>query len=201
MQIDPKDHDPARIYQLMTSVIAPRPIAWVSTVSRDGVVNLAPFSYFNGVTSKPPLVSIAVGRRRGGARKDTAHNASTTRELVINVVTEAELDTMVATSAEHPPEVDELALAKLTPVPSVTVKPPRVAEAPIQLECRTHAIYEVSPGIVDLLIAEILLVHVADGLTVRDDLYIDAQSYRPVARLGGDDYTTLGTVRQVKRPR
>lgn len=200
MQIDPREHDSARLYQLMTSVIAPRPIAWVSTLSREGVRNLAPFSYFNGVTSKPPLVSIAVGRRRG-ARKDTANNASATRELVINVVSEPLLDTMVLTSGEYGPEVDEFELAKVDTLPSVKVKPPRVAAAPIQLECVTREIFEVSPGIVDLVIAEIVLFHVADGLPVRDDLYIPAQSFRPVARLGAHDYTTLGAIREVPRPK
>jgi flavin reductase (DIM6/NTAB) family NADH-FMN oxidoreductase RutF len=199
MQIDPGTADSARLYQLMTSVIVPRPIAWVSTVSRDGVLNLAPFSYFNGVTSRPPLVSIAVGRRRG-ERKDTARNASTTRELCINVVTESQLEKMVKTSGEYPPEVDEFAIAGVTPVPSVKIKPPRVAEAPIQLECKTREIFEVSPGIVDLVIAEVVLFHIADDLPIDDEMFIPSESFQPVARLGGNRYTTLGSIREVKRP-
>lgn len=200
MQIDPKDYDSARIYQLMTSVIVPRPIAWVSTLSKDGVPNLAPFSYFSGITSQPPLVSIAAGRRRG-ARKDTTNNASSTGELVINIVTEAQLENMVRTSGEYPPELDEIELVGVTPLPSIKVKAPRIAEAPIQLECLTRQILEISPGIVDLIIAEIVLVHVADGIPVSDNLFIPTESFQPVARLGGQRYATLGSIRDIERPR
>ncbi|MBM4357237.1 MAG: flavin reductase family protein [Deltaproteobacteria bacterium] len=200
MQIDPKDHDATRLYQLMTSVIVPRPIAWVSTLSRDGVPNLAPFSFFSGLTTTPPLVTIAAGRRRG-ARKDTTNNASATRELVVNLVTEGQLDAMVKTSGEFPPEVDEIALAGLTPLPSVKVRPPRIAEAPVQLECKTREILELSPGIVDLIVAEIVHVHVADGIPVGEDLSIPTEALRPIARLGGACYTTLGTIVKVERPR
>jgi flavin reductase (DIM6/NTAB) family NADH-FMN oxidoreductase RutF len=181
------------------SCVTPRPIAWVSTISKGGVHNLAPFSYFNAVTSKPPLLSIAIGRR-GGKRKDTADNASTTRELVVNVVTEPNLDKMVLTSGEYPPEVDEIALAGLTPVASVKVKPPRIAEAPISMECRTREIFEVSPGIVDLVIAEIVLFHIADTLPVDERLSIPAELLRPVGRLGGIDYAFLGEIKKVPRP-
>jgi flavin reductase (DIM6/NTAB) family NADH-FMN oxidoreductase RutF len=200
MQIDPKDHPPQRIYQLMTSVIVPRPIAWVSTLSREGVLNLAPFSFFNGITSKPPLLSIAVSRRRG-LRKDTAHNASTTREFVVNVVTDPHLDRMVETSADHPPEVDEFALVGLTAIDSVVVKPPRVAEAPVQLECRTREIVEISPGIVDLVIGEVVMFHVSDELAVDDELRVSAAALRPIGRLGANEYTTLGDVKRVDRPK
>ncbi len=200
MQIDPRDHDPRHLYALMTSVIVPRPIAWVSTVSREGVPNLAPFSYFNAVTSKPPLVSISVGRR-AGKRKDTAHNASSTGELVINVVTEALLEPMVATSGNYPPEVDELALCGLTPIPSVLVTPPRVKEAPVQLECKTREIFEVSPGIVDLVIAEIVMFHVADELPIDADLRISGAALDTVGRLGGTEYRVGGAVRRVEPPK
>lgn len=200
MEIDPKEHDAARLYHLMTSVIVPRPIAWVSTVSRDGVPNLAPFSFFSGLTSTPPLVTIAAGRRRG-MRKDTTNNASSMRELVINLVTESHLDAMVLTSGEYPPETDEIALAGLTPLASVKVRPPRIAEAPVQLECTTREILELSAGIVDLIVAEIVYVHVADGVPVGADLSIPTEALRPVGRLGGSHYTTLGAVREVERPR
>jgi len=200
MQIDPKDYDPKRLYFLLMSCVTPRPIAWVSTRSRDGVRNLAPFSYFNAVTSKPPLVSISVGRRRG-QRNATAHNASTTRELVVNIVTEPQLEKMVQTSADYPPEVDEFERAGLTAIDSVLVKPPRVAEAPIQLECRTREIFEVSPGIVDLVIAEVVMFHVSDTLPIDDDLNIAAADLRPVGRLGRTDYAFLGAIHSVARPK
>jgi flavin reductase (DIM6/NTAB) family NADH-FMN oxidoreductase RutF len=170
----------------------------VSTLSREGVQNLAPFSYFNAITSKPPLLSIAVGRRRGH-RKDTAHNAASTGELVVNIVTEPNLEKMVHTAGEFPPEVDELTLAGLTPIPSMLVKPPRVAEAPVQLECRTREIFELSPGIVDLVIAEVVMFHIADNLPITDDLLISGEDLRTVGRLGGTEYLVGGEVRQVKR--
>ncbi len=200
MQIDPRDYDARRIYQLMTSVVVPRPIAWVSSLSRDGVLNLAPFSYFNAVTSTPPLISISVGRRRG-QRKDTAHNASSTREFVVNIVTEANLAAMNDTSGDYPPEVNEFEVAALTPIPSVRVKPPRVAEAPVQLECRTREIFELSPGIVDLVIGEVVMFHVADELPIDGDLHIPGGALRAVARLGGSDYATLGEIKSLPRPR
>lgn len=199
MQIDPKEYDSRRIYHLMTSVVTPRPIAWVSTVSRDGIVNLAPFSYFNAVTSLPPLLSISVGRRRG-QRKDTAHNASSTRELVVNVVTEPNLEAMVHTSGDFAPDVDELALAGLTAVPSVLVKPPRVKEAPVAMECKTREIFEISPGIVDLVIAEVVMFHVADELPIDDDLKISGAALRTVGRLGGDEYALQGELIKRGRP-
>ncbi len=200
MQIDPNDHNPQLIYQLMTSVIVPRPIAWVSTLSRDGVLNLAPFSFFNGITSKPPLLSIAVSRRRG-IRKDTAHNASSTGQFVVNVVTDPQLDKMVETSADHPPDVDEFASVGLTPIDSVAVKPPRVAEAPVQLECLTRQIVEISPGIVDLVIGEVVMFHVSDELPIDDGLRVPAAALRPIGRLGADEYTTLGDIKRVDRPK
>jgi len=199
MQIDPQEHSPRLIYQLMTSVIVPRPIAWVSTLSRDGVQNLAPFSFFNGITSKPPLLSIAVSRRRG-RRKDTTVNASATGQLVVNVVTDPQLEAMVQTSGDYPPELDELAAAGLTPVDSFKVKPPRVAEAPVQLECVTRQIIEISPGIVDLIIGEVVLFHVADDLAVDDGLRVAAAALRPIGRLGANEYSTLGEIKRVDRP-
>jgi len=196
MQIDPSDYDSRRVYNLMTSVVVPRPIAWVSTVSREGVRNVAPFSYFSAVTSKPPLLSIAIARR-GGKRKDTTHNASSTGELVVNLVSEPHLASMVQTAADLPPEQDELALAGLTAVDSVKVGPPRLAEAPVQLECRTREIFEVSPGIVDLVIAEVVLFHLDEAIEIDERLHVKSEALRPVARLGGDSYATLGRILHV----
>jgi len=200
MQIDPTDHPTRDVYRLMTSIVVPRPIAWVSTLSTQGIVNLAPFSYFSAVTSKPPLLSISVGRR-GGVRKDTAHNASTTGELVVNFVSREHLEAMVETSGDFGPEVDEFEEAGLSAVPSLRVKPPRVAGSPVQMECRTREIFEVSPGVADLVIAEVLLFHVADGIEVSDDLRIAASALDPVGRLGGSDYTFLGERRTLARPK
>ena len=200
MKIDPKEHDSRHLYQLLLSCVTPRPIAWISTVSRDGVRNLAPFSFYNAITSYPPLLSVAISRRNG-KRKDTAHNASSTREFVVNVVTESCLDAMVLTSGDYPPEVDEIALAGLTAVPSTLVKPPRVAEAPVAMECRTREIFEISPGIVDLLIGEVVMFHLADELPIDAELRIPPEALRPLARLCGDGYAALGALSSRPRPK
>jgi flavin reductase (DIM6/NTAB) family NADH-FMN oxidoreductase RutF len=200
MKIDPNAHSSRDLYQLLLSSVTPRPIAWISTVSREGVPNLAPFSFYNAITSRPPLLSVAVSRRQG-KRKDTAANASSTGELVVNVVTEACLDAMVLSSGDYPPEVDEISLAGLTPVPSSVVRPPRLAEAPIAMECRTREIFEISPGIVDLLIAEVVMFHVADELPIDDELRIAPEALRPLARLCGDGYAALGALSYRPRPK
>jgi flavin reductase (DIM6/NTAB) family NADH-FMN oxidoreductase RutF len=200
MRIDPNDYDSRRVYFLMMSAVTPRPIAWISTVSRDGVGNLAPFSFYNAITSRPPLLSVAISRRRG-QRKDTTVNASTTGEFVINVVTVGQLDAMVQTSGDYPPEVDELREAGLTAVPSEMVRPARIAEAPIAMECRTREIFEVSPGVVDLVIGEVVLFHVSDELPIDDDLRISAAALEPLCRLGGEQYATLGTILERPRPK
>lgn len=200
MKIDPNELRGRDIYRLMTSVVVPRPIAWVSTLSVDGVPNVAPFSYFNAVCSRPPLLSIAVGRRRG-VRKDTAENASRTGELVVNVVDRANIDKMVQTSGDYPPEVDEIALAELSPVPSERVAPPRIGEAPVQMECRTREIFEISPGISDLVIAEVVLFHLSDALVMDDEHMVNPSSLDPVGRLGGSQYSFLGELCSVDRPK
>jgi len=199
MLIDPNDLDSRRTYHLMTSIVVPRPIAWVSSQSRDGALNLAPFSYFSALTSKPPLLSISVGRRRG-VRKDTANNASSTREFVVNIVTEPNLEKMVQTAGEYPPEVDEFDKAGLTPVKSELVKPPRVAEAPVQLECRTREIIEISPGICDLVIGQVVMFHLADDLPLDENMRVPVDALRPVGRCGGSEYAFVGDIKNVDRP-
>lgn len=200
MIIDPKEQSSTAMYQLLMSCVSPRPIAWVSSQDRSGRLNLAPFSFFNAVSSKPPLLSIAVARRQG-QRKDTTNNASNTGEFVVNVVSEPWLDAMVASSAEVGPEVNEFELAKVTPAPCSLVKCPRVLEAPISLECRTREIFEISPAVTDLIIGEVIMVHVAEGLPIdTTTLAIPAEALHPVARLGRQDYGFLGTIRSVPRP-
>ena len=145
--------DPARepvqnIYKLMIGAIVPRPIAFVSSLDEHGVRNLAPFSYFTAVSADPPVVLFCPSVRRDDpqrglvAHKDTLLNVIATREFVINVVTDALVEEMNLTSAQVPPEVDEFDLAGLTPLPSELVKPPRVAESPVQMECRLRQIIE-----------------------------------------------------------
>jgi flavin reductase (DIM6/NTAB) family NADH-FMN oxidoreductase RutF len=194
MIIDPRDVSYQDCYRLMVGSIVPRPIALVSTVSPSGVRNLAPFSYFTAVASKPPTLCFCPGRRHpGGELKDTLENVEATREFVVNVVTVAMAEQMNKTATEYPPDVDEFGVSGLTPVPSERVTPPRVGESPISLECmleRVVHIGEPAAGGAALVIGEIVLFHISD------DVYaggrIDIERLDPLARLSGGDYASLG---------
>lgn len=187
-------------YAWMTATVLPRPIAFVSTVSLDGVVNLAPFSFFNGVSSTPPVLSVAIGPKRGGVSKDTIRNIEATGELVINVVPRAIAELMVKTSGDYAPDVSEFDISGLTRVPSRLVRPPRVGECPIAFECRCLQVVKVgAPDMATaLVLAEVVLLHVADD--VLTDGRVDPRKVDPVARLGGSLYATLGEVWEIQRP-
>ena len=186
-------------YHLLTQAIVPRPIALVSTVSVDGTPNLAPFSFFTGISSHPPTVCFTVARRRG-QKKDTVVNAEETGEFVINVVPEALAEAMNATSAEVAPEVDEFELARLTMQASMTVKPPRVNESPLALECRYIQTVELGtpPGQASLVIGEVLSFHVDDSLLTEGK--VDQTKLRVIGRLSGDLYCRTRDVFSMKRP-
>src|SRR5438132_7613937 len=135
MQFDPQIVVPQSIHKLLIGCVVPRPIAWVSSLSEDGIPNLAPFSFFMAVCNDPPTVAFSSGRRAGN-KKDTVRNIEYTQDFVVNLVDDALAEQMNLTSGEYPPEVDELAVTGLTAAPSVKVKAARVAEAPINQECR-----------------------------------------------------------------
>jgi flavin reductase (DIM6/NTAB) family NADH-FMN oxidoreductase RutF len=194
--IDPKSTAPAALYQFMISVVVPRPIAFVSTMSPDGRLNLAPFSYFNPLTNEPPLLGISINRRRG-ERKDTLRNVEETGEFVVNVVTEAIAERMVKTSGEYADDVDEFQIAEFTPAPSQIVRPPRVGESPVNMECRLHQVIEL--GATFFVIGEILLAHVDEAILT--DGRVDVAKLRPVGRLGGDGYSVVRDVLHLQRPR
>ncbi|MBN1966495.1 MAG: flavin reductase family protein [Anaerolineae bacterium] len=197
------DDLPARdAYRLMLSAIIPRPIAWVSTVGPDGTPNLAPFSFFTGVAGNPPVVLISVSAksaRFGGGIKDTLRNAQTTGEFVVNLVDEAHAEAMNQTAGEWPYGVSEFDLAGLEAMPSVEVAPPRVASAPVALECKVHQIIPVDGTTNTLLLGRVVRYHVRANL-LRENGLIDAMQARPLARLGGSEYATLGGVFALERP-
>lgn len=185
------------------SLIVPRPIGWVSTVSPDGIVNLAPFSFFNGLSDAPPMVMIACnGPGVRGARKDTLANIEDTGEFVVNLATEALTQQMNTSSATLPPEVDELALAGLTPAPSTLVKAPRVAESPAHLECthfQTVALPTTRPEVPNnMVIGSVVGVHIDDSILT--DGLVDTLKFRPLARLGYMEYTVVDNVFSMLRP-
>ncbi len=190
MTVDPKAERYVDVYKLLIGSIVPRPIALVSTISTEGVHNLAPFSYFTAISSRPALVCFCPGPRAAdSARKDTLRNICTSREFVINVVSEEIAEKMNLTSGEYPPEVDEFALAGLTPIPSDVVKPPRVAESHVNMECKLTLTIEFSelPGGGNLVIGEVVRLHVDDAIV--SNFKIDPDKLRAIGRMGGNSYT------------
>jgi len=186
LTVDPGSARHIDIYKLMIGSIVPRPIALVSTVSHDGIRNLAPFSFFTGISSKPTLICFCPGPRpAGGPRKDTLENISRTKEFVVNIVSEEIAEAMNLTAGEYPPEADEFAIAGLTAIPSDLVRPPRVAESHVNMECRLYLSIEFSelPGGGNLVIGEVLRFHVDDRIV--ENFKIDPDKLRAVGRMGG----------------
>jgi flavin reductase (DIM6/NTAB) family NADH-FMN oxidoreductase RutF len=199
--IDPKCHAPADIYKLMTGIIVPRPIAFVSSISASGIRNLAPFSFFTAISGNPPVVCFSpMIRGRDGSRKDTLNNVEATREFVVNIVSEDFAQQMNACSAEFPPEIDEFEVSGLTPIPSDLVRPPRVKESRAQMECRLLETVHVSakPLGGSLVIGEVLLFHIEDALF--DNFRIDPSRLRAIGRMGGPTYCRVTDRFDMPRP-
>lgn len=202
MEIDPSALEARSRHLLLTGLVVPRPIAWVSTVATDGALNLAPYSFFALVSSAPPTLVVSVGQR-AGAEKDTLANARATGELVVNVVSRRVIEAMNASSVETPPEHDEFAFAGVTPAPSRAVRPPRVAEALAHLEARVTRIVPVEndDGAVanHVIFARVVHVHVDDALFTPPHR-VDARGLDPVARLAGLGYAAMGDLFDLARP-
>ena len=199
MQLDPMTMAPTAVYKLLIGCVVPRPIAWVSTVDADGVNNLAPFSFFMGVCNDPPTIAFSSGPREG-QKKDTAFNAARAGEFVVNIVDDPLAEAMNLSSGEYPPGVDEFALTGLTAVPGVRVRAPRVAEAPISMECRLSQIISVGRGPHQLVFGEIVYFHIRDELYSAETGRIDMHRLHPVARLAGEMYGHVHDVYAMKRP-
>ncbi len=200
--IDPAQLDYNDIYKLMVGIIVPRPIAFVSTIDAAGVLNLAPFSYFTACGSNPPVVCFSTAVRAGArSHKDTLRNVEATGEFVVNVVSEEFAAQMNATAAEVPPEVDEFVLSGLTPLASDLVKPPRVAESKVQMECRLYQIVTVSekPGGGILVLGEVLRFHVLESLL--DGYKIDPDKLNAIGRMGGPTYVRTHDRFEMQRPK
>ncbi len=191
------------IYKLLIGAIVPRPIAFVSTVSAEGVGNLAPFSFFNAVSSYPPCLMISIARKSTGEKKDTLKNIEETGTFVVNCVSEWMVEPMNQASADYPYGVDEMAQVGLTAIPSVKVKASRVKEAAIQMECEVYRILEIGDGLsvgsTTLVVGRILLMHVAEAVYDQGKIRIDA--LKPIARLAGSSYSKLGEVFDLARPK
>jgi len=200
--VDPKEVGWLDTYKLMIGAIVPRPIAFVSTLSPEGIPNLAPFSFFTGVSANPPVICFCPMRRRGVVpHKDTLHNITATREFVVNIVSEEFAQQMNITSAEFPPEVDEFEAAGLTPIPSDLVKPPRVKESHVHMECKLYLVVEVGgvDGSGNLVLGEVVRFHIDDQYF--HDFKIDPDLLRPIGRMGGATYTRTTDRFDLQRPK
>ena len=202
MTVDPAASQPRDVYKLMVGAIVPRPIAFVSTVSADGVLNLAPFSFFTAISANPPVICFSpMIRSSDGQKKDTLRNIEATGEFVVNVVSEEFAAQMNVCSQEFPPEVDEFAVSGLTPLASEAVKPPRVAESHIQMECRLVQVVHVSPKPLggSIVLGEVLRFHVDDAIIA--NFAIDPDKLLPIGRMGGPTYTRTTDRFNMERPK
>ena len=178
-------------YRLMASAITPRPIAWVTSQSAEGVRNAAPYSFFNMMGADPPIVVIGMMRRADGTHKDSAANVIATGECVVNLVSEADAPAMNLTCIDAPPAIDEVALAGLTTAPSLAVAPPRIASAPVAMECRVHALHEI--GTTTLVIARVLHFHVRDEFYDPARRRLDTPAMQLVGRVHGTGFYARAT--------
>jgi len=181
------------------ALVAPRPIGWISTVGPDGVVNLAPYSFFNAISDKPPYVMFS-----SAGRKDTLRNAEETGEFVCSLATYDLRDQMNTTSASVAPDVDEMSLAGLTAAPSRLVKPPRVAESPVAFECTYFKTVELPAqngpaNQYAVVIGSVVGIHIDDDAIVEGR--VDVTRLRPIARLGYMDYAVVDSVFSLERPK
>jgi flavin reductase (DIM6/NTAB) family NADH-FMN oxidoreductase RutF len=204
MKVDPATISAGEAYGWQTATILPRPIAWVATINEDASANLAPFSFFTGVSSDPPTCLICVARRRkepDGQRppKDTWRNIERTGEFVVHVVNDALGHQMNLTAREFPYGTDEIAEVGLTKLPCDKVAPPRIAEAPVAMECKLERIVEVGRSGTAIIVGEILLWHVSDDLIVNGR--IDPHRLDAIGRMGGSSYARTRDMFDLVRPK
>ncbi|MEO8660087.1 MAG: flavin reductase family protein [Bryobacteraceae bacterium] len=187
--VDPNAEQPVNIYKLLVGVIVPRPIAFVSTLNAEGARNLAPFSFFTAISANPPVICFSpMIRSSDGQRKDTLRNIEATGEFVVNTVSEDFGERMNRCAPEFPPEIDEWVVSGLTPVPSDLVKPPRVAEARVSMECKLLQVVHVSdqPLGGSIVLGTVLRFHIAGDIIT--DFKVDPDQLRAIGRMGGPTY-------------
>lgn len=201
LSIDPKQQTERENYKFLIGSIIPRPIAFITSESENGVLNGAPFSFFNIVSSNPPMISVGI-QRKAGKRKDTARNIISKKQFVVHVVSEPFLKQINETAANLPAEESEIQQAGLTPVASTKISVPGIAEAKVRLECvLEHALplggEDDTPG-VDLIIAKVVQFHIDEE--IYEEGYINPEKLQAVSRLAGNDYATIGPVTTMARP-
>ncbi len=189
-QIDLLTLDPRDRYKLLTAVVIPRPVAWVTTLSTDGVVNAAPYSFFNLFGKDPALVVLGLENRPDGSRKDTSENIRATGEFVVNIATPALNEAMVATAAAYPSDYSEAEALGLATLPSAHVAAPRLADVPVAIECR-HTVTLGFSAERDIVVGEAIGLAARDGLIDLERMYVEWDGDYPVARLFADRYARL----------
>jgi len=202
LSINPEDRQVLEVYKLMSGIIVPRPVALVSTIDRDGVPNVAPFSFFSGVGANPPTVLFCPTLRSSGdSRKDTLRNVEQTGEFVINVVSGAIADAANAAAAEVGPEIDEFKIAGLTPLASEIVRPPRVAESPAHMECKLLQIIFTGqgPGAGVIVLGEVVRFHVHSEMF--DNFRVDPVKLNAVGRMAGNAWVNTHGLFELERPK
>ncbi len=202
MFLDFEKLSPRDGYAWMTQAITPRPIAWVSTISPDGVPNLAPFSFFQAVCSNPPTLMFVPTNTRDGAKKDTLRNIEAVPEFVVNLVNYALAAPMNATAATLPYGQSEFAYANVATAPSTKVRPPRVAASPVSFECTLDRIVTIGSGVGagNVVFGRIVALHADDAVLATDGKSLDPRKLDLIARLSGDYYTRTGELFTVPRP-
>ena len=201
MLIDVAHTDALDVYRRLVEIVTPRPIAWVTAVNPEGQVNLAPFSFYNAFSANPPVVVFSPNTRRDGSRKDTLRNVEATGEFVLNAAVEPLAERVNLSSKELPYGESEVDLTGLTLRPSVKVKPPRLAETPVNLECKVLQIVPIGKGplAANLVIGEVVAMHIDDAVLDAKGR-VDPRKLRTIARLGGDYYCRTTDLFEMKRP-
>ncbi|MDX3907009.1 MAG: flavin reductase family protein [Pigmentiphaga sp.] len=191
IRVDGEGLDPADAYRLVVGCVVPRPVAWITTRDAGGRVNAAPFSSYNYVATRPPMLAVNISTL-DGELKDTARNIVETREFVVNVATEADLEIMHASAAEYPPEISEPEALGIPLIPSHHVQPPRIASTPVQMECRLDQAIALGEGVNTLYIGQVVAFHLSPD--IYDGRRVNSAAMRPIARLGGPFYAALGEI-------
>ena len=201
MQIDISKTDVVAVYQMLVGLVTPRPIAWVTTLSKSGVVNLAPFSFFNAFGANPPVVVFSPTLKRDGGKKDTLINIEANGEFVINASTEQHADLINMSSKMLLPDESEVDMTGLSTLQSEKVKPPRLADVPFALECKVMQIIPVGTGAIsaNLVIGEIVMMHIDDAV-LDPKGQPDPRKIKAIARLGGEFWCRTQDLFQLERP-
>ncbi|MES9773577.1 flavin reductase family protein [Priestia megaterium] len=201
LSIDPSNNTERENYKFLIGSIIPRPIAFVTTLSKGGTLNGAPFSYFNIVSSNPPMISLAI-QRKEGKQKDTTRNIRDLKEFVVHIVDEENVEKINTTAANLPPDQSEIELAKLNSINSEKVSVPGIQEAKIRMECTLEHVIALgddeSPGS-DLIIGKVVQFHIKDALY--ENGRIDHEGLGAVSRLAGHNYAKIGEVFSIERPK